>query len=290
MPPPSQLPSLAVGLVALALALAGCGGDTDREETAAQTAPAAPQRWSGEEARAADLRSRALEPEAGVPASAAEPDSPPPAASPARRAARRSAARGQLTIHLRRATALRSRPGGPVVARLGARTEFDSPTVLPVVRRSGGWLAVISSALPNGRVGWISATATMRAHRSRYRVEASLGRREVLVRRDGRVVSRFPVAIGAPGTPTPTGRFAVTDKLLTGSASSPYGCCILALSGHQTRTPQGWGGGDRLAIHATNLPETIGTAASLGCLRAPAGAARRLVQTVPLGTIVTIRA
>jgi len=102
-------------------------------------------------------------------------------------------------------------------------------------------------------------------------------------------VRRFPVAVGSPSTPTPTGRFAVTDKLLTGDASSPYGCCILALSGRQPRTPQGWGGGDRLAIHATPLEETIGTAASLGCLRAAGRVMRRLVATVPLGTVVTIR-
>ena len=104
------------------------------------------------------------------------------------------------------------------------------------------------------------------------------------------MVLRFPVAVGGPGTPTPTGRFAVTDKLLTEDPSSPYGCCILALSAHQPHTVQGWGGGDRIAIHATDLPETIGSAASLGCLRAPAADVRRLVRSVPLGTVVTIRA
>jgi L,D-transpeptidase-like protein len=196
---------------------------------------------------------------------------------------------GQLTVHVRRPTELRTRPGGPVVARLAARTEFDSPVVLPVLRQEGDRLEVLSSTLPNGRSGWIRVTPGLAAHTSDYTVTASLGRREVVVRRAGRVVSRFPVAIGAPGTPTPTGRFAVTDKLLTGDPGSPYGCCILALSGHQTRLAQGWGGGDRLAIHATNHPETIGSAASLGCLRAPTEAIRRLVQTVPLGTVVTIR-
>jgi lipoprotein-anchoring transpeptidase ErfK/SrfK len=110
------------------------------------------------------------------------------------------------------------------------------------------------------------------------------------VRRSGRVMQRFRVAVGGPSTPTPVGRFAVTDKLLTENPASVYGCCILALSAHQPHTPQGWGGGNRVAIHATNLPETIGTAASLGCMRAPAEEARRLVRTVPLGTIVTIRA
>ncbi|MDO8209239.1 L,D-transpeptidase family protein [Conexibacter sp. CPCC 206217] len=194
------------------------------------------------------------------------------------------------TIHLLQTALLRDAPGGRVIGQLTPRTEFNSPTVLAVVRQRGSWLGVLSSALPNDRVGWISARVRFEAFRNNYRVDASLGRREVVVRRAGRIVQRFPVAIGGVGTPTPRGRFAVTDKLLTQSAASPYGCCILALSGHQLATPQGWGGGDRIAIHATNLPETIGTRASLGCLRAPTEAIRRVVSTVPLGTIVTITA
>jgi lipoprotein-anchoring transpeptidase ErfK/SrfK len=104
------------------------------------------------------------------------------------------------------------------------------------------------------------------------------------------VVARFPTAIGQPTSPTPTGRFAVTDKLLTQGGASPYGCCILATSAHQRSTPQGWGGGDRIAMHATDQPDSIGSAVSLGCMRAPENVMRRLVRVVPLGTLVTIRA
>jgi hypothetical protein len=197
---------------------------------------------------------------------------------------------GQLTVQITRPVYVRARPGGPVVGGLRVRTEFRSPTVVPVVRQRPGWLGVVTTALPNGRIGWIAANAGLVAHRTRWSAVVSLGRREVVVRRAGRVVLRFPVAIGSPSTPTPIGRFAVTDKLLTEDPGSPYGCCILALSARQPRTPQGWGGGDRVAIHATNLPETIGTAASLGCLRGPAERVRRAVMTVPLGTLVTIRA
>jgi len=197
---------------------------------------------------------------------------------------------GRLTVQVTRPTALLARPGGPVVARISPRTEFRSATVLPVVARRGDWLSVISKELPNNRVGWISASARLVAYRTRWSIAVSLGRREVVVRRSGRVTQRFRVAVGGPSTPTPTGRFAVTDKLFTQDPASVYGCCILALSAQQPNTPQGWGGGDRIAIHATNLPETIGTAASLGCLRAPAEEARRLVRSVPLGTVVTIRA
>jgi lipoprotein-anchoring transpeptidase ErfK/SrfK len=193
-------------------------------------------------------------------------------------------------VQVTRATALRSAPDGQIVGRVRPKTEFRSDTILPVVAQRPGWVGVISKELPNGRVGWISTSASLVAWRTRWSIAVSLERREVTVRRSGRVMQRFRVAIGGPSTPTPTGRFAVTDKLLTHDPASVYGCCILALSAHQPNTPQGWGGGDRIAIHATNLPETIGSAASLGCLRAPAEEARRLVHAVPLGTVVTIRA
>jgi L,D-transpeptidase catalytic domain len=209
---------------------------------------------------------------------------------PPDRRARSLPSPGRLTVQVTRPTRLRAAPGGAVVGGVLPKTEFRSDTILPVVAQRDGWLGVISKELPNGRIGWIAANARLIAHRTRWSVRASLGRREVVVRRSGRVVQRFRVAIGGPSTPTPTGRFAVTDKLLTNDPASVYGCCILALSANQPHTPQGWGGGDRVAIHATNLPETIGTAASLGCMRAPAEEARRLVRTVPLGTVVTIRA
>jgi lipoprotein-anchoring transpeptidase ErfK/SrfK len=201
-----------------------------------------------------------------------------------------TAPRGRLTVQVTRPVGVRAQPGGAVVARLGPKTEFGSPTVLPVVRRRGSWIGVLTTALPNGQIGWISASAALVPFRTYYRIDASLRRREIVVRRAGQVVQRFPIAIGSPTTPTPTGRFAVTDKLLTTNAASPYGCCILALSATQAHTPQGWGGGDRVAIHATNLPETIGTAASLGCMRAPADEVRRAVDRVPLGTLVRVRA
>jgi lipoprotein-anchoring transpeptidase ErfK/SrfK len=215
---------------------------------------------------------------------------PAPQGTPAQAPAPRPPAYERQLVGIEHPTALRARPGGRVVARIGARTLFGSQTVLPVVARRGGWLGVISAALPNGRIGWLAASAPLRPYATDYRVEASLRRRQVVVRRGPRIVLRFPVAVGGSGTPTPTGRFAVTDTLLTEDPSGPYGCCILALSGHQSHTPQGWGGGDRIAIHATDKPGTIGSAASLGCLRAPAGEMRRLIRLVPRGTVVTIRA
>jgi len=224
-----------------------------------------------------------------APATAAPPV-PSASGATASPAAAARAPQGRLTVQVTRPVRLHASPGGPVVGGVAPRTQFGSATVLPVVRRRGSWLGVISSALPNGRIGWVAVSAALVPYRSDYGIVASLRRRQVVVRRAGRVVMRFPVAIGGPSTPTPTGSFAVTDKLLTEDPASPYGCCILALSAHQPNTPQGWGGGDRIAIHATDLPGTIGSAASLGCLRAPAADVRRLVHAIPLGTVVTISA
>lgn len=205
-------------------------------------------------------------------------------------AAAASAPNGRyLTARLLSATALRARPGGRVLHRLGVRTEFGSRRVLSVTARRPGWLAVIASERPNGRVGWIPERRA-RLGGTDWSIHVDRSARRLTLRRDGRAVRSFPVAVGRPGTETPTGRFAVTDKLHPSDPGSPYGCCALALSGHQTKLIDGWPGGDRLAIHATPNAETVGKAASLGCLRAHTRDIRRLMRTVPVGTPVFVRA
>ncbi len=178
---------------------------------------------------------------------------------------------------------LRERPsGGRILARLRMRTEFRSPRILGVVARRGAWLRVLAPELPNGRAGWIR-TGRVLEFAVDWRIDASLGARRAVVRHAGRVVRRVPVAVGTPATPTPLGRFAVTDKLRFAD-SSPYGYGALALSGHQPLIAQGWGGGDRIAIHGTSAPGSIGSAASHGCLRARRADVAWLVRHVPLGT------
>jgi hypothetical protein len=196
---------------------------------------------------------------------------------------------GHLTAWVRRPVLLRARPAGRPIARLTPRTEFTTPRVMPVIARRGRWLGVISSKAPDDRLAWVAASRVS-LYRVAFSIEVSLARRTVVVRRDGKVVQRFTVAVGSAATPTPTGRFAVTDKLLTREPGGPYGCCILALSGHQPHLREGWQGGDRIAIHGTDAPASIGKAASNGCLRAPEAAIARAVRLVPIGTIVRIRA
>jgi lipoprotein-anchoring transpeptidase ErfK/SrfK len=156
------------------------------------------------------------------------------------------------------------------------------------VRERGAWLGVLASELPNGKVGWVPARR-VRLTRVTYSLHTDLSRRRLTVRRDGRTVQRVRIAVGRPGAATPTGRFAVTDTLGVRDPGSPYGCCVLALSGHQPDIPQGWTGGDRLAIHATRDLQSIGQAVSLGCMRATSAEVRRLMRTIPLGAPVFVR-
>jgi lipoprotein-anchoring transpeptidase ErfK/SrfK len=129
----------------------------------------------------------------------------------------------------------------------------------------------------------------LRLVRRAVRLEVDLSKRELVVR-DGSMARRtISIAIGAPHTPTPTGRFYVTDKLRGSDFGPYYGCCILALSGRQPNLPRGWSGGDRLAIHGSPTP-TWGEAVSNGCLHAPEADLRYLMKTVPLGTTVRVHA
>jgi len=193
----------------------------------------------------------------------------------------------QYGARLLRRTALRKTPAGKVIVRMRARSRFDNPHVLAVVARRGDWLAVLHQWLPNSRAGWIRASDAEVVDIP-WAIEIDRSARRGLVRHEGRVVQRFPVTVGRPGHETPVGRFAITDRLTT-KPGSVYGCCILALSGRQTKLPPGWPGGDRLALHGSP-GDGVGAATSTGCVRLRRADIRKLMRRVPVGTRVTIRA
>jgi lipoprotein-anchoring transpeptidase ErfK/SrfK len=145
----------------------------------------------------------------------------------------------------------------------------------------------VSELAGNGRLGWIPLSAVTLG-RVPYQLRASLSGKNLVVVASGRVLARYPIGIGASWAPTPIGKFAVTDRILTGDAGGPYGCCIVALTATAPHAIPGWTGGNRIAIHATADTESIGQPDSHGCLRVTATEAMWLVQHVPAGTPVTI--
>jgi hypothetical protein len=177
---------------------------------------------------------------------------------------------------------LHARPGGRAIARLGDSTEFGSRRALAVVSRRGGWIEVLSEEIAHDRTGWVRIDPErLRFRTTPWSIHASLAEREVELRQNGEVMHRFEVTVGAEGTETPSGRFAVTD-VIVGGLNPVYGCCAIALTARQENLPEGWIGGDRVALHGTS--GSVGQAASSGCLRASDADARSLAELVPPGT------
>jgi hypothetical protein len=254
---------IALGLFALiGLGMASTGGSMEAPVDGAQGSPA-----PAEGTRLAALKTRGLKPHPKL-----------------------ESAPGFLIARPRGGSlVLRSRPGGTVVARLGSSTEFGSPLRLGVVKQRGNWLGVVSTRLPNGRLGWVR-TKEVRLSTTDISLTLDLSKRRLVLKRGDRVVRNMVVGIGRPSSPTPRGRFAVTDKLSGYRYSPVYGCCIVALSAHQPNLPAGWPGGDRIAVHGTNNPASIGVPSSAGCPHAGYADMQALMRRVPLGAPVFVRA
>lgn len=181
---------------------------------------------------------------------------------------------------------LRASPGGRAIVRVGPRGPLGGPLVFGVVAVRGRWIQVTAEALPNGHHGWVEFGRDVSVQPVGWTLRASLSRRALDVLQEGRLVRTIPVGIGASGSPTPTGRFAVAEKV-TGPFGPAYGCCILALTARQPNLPAGWNTHITyyIAIHAGSGQ---GSAVSAGCLHATEADVRYLMRTVPLGTPVQI--
>jgi lipoprotein-anchoring transpeptidase ErfK/SrfK len=159
--------------------------------------------------------------------------------------------------------------------------------VLTVAERRGNWAGVPTHLLDNGELGWVRIDSPGLATDSvgvEIVVDLSEMRGQLL--RDGEVEHSWQVSIGAPESPTPTGRFSITD-VIVGDLNPVYGCCAMALSATQPNLPPGWTGGNRMAIHGTT--DVLGAANSSGCVRSGEEDLQLLVDRVPVGTPVLIK-
>lgn len=225
----------------------------------------------------------------GTPSAASRFTPVPQQASVTKPGTRSAPPHGALVALVIHATTMRSAPAGARLTQVPTRTSFGSPETVWVVARAPGWLGVISTLAGNNRLGWIPASSSSVGVIG-WELRVSLSKRELTVIDAGRTVRRFTVAVGRPSAPTPTGRFAVTDRLRTGDPAGPYGCCILALSARSPHAIQGWTGGDRIAIHSTPDEASIGQPVSHGCVRVTLAEGRWLMNNIPLGTPTLISA
>ena len=117
----------------------------------------------------------------------------------------------------------------------------------------------------------------------------SIPHRKLALIEEGQVKKVYAVAVGAQQSPTPVGKFEVKTRLvkptyyhpgkvIPAGANNPLGTRWIGLS------TRGYG------IHGTNVEESIGKAASHGCIRMHRADLEELFAAVEVGDQVEIRA
>jgi lipoprotein-anchoring transpeptidase ErfK/SrfK len=150
-----------------------------------------------------------------------------------------------------------------------------------------GWVRVQVPVRPNGSEGWVRAEDVTLSEIDTL-VEVSVSGRTLRAHRDGQVVIESPVVVGEADTPTPTGRFFLTDEVAK-PPTGAYGPWILAVSAFSQTMDTFADGAPLIAIHGTKYPALMGSAASNGCVRVPNDVIVALRDLLPLGTPVDIR-
>ncbi len=193
-----------------------------------------------------------------------------------------SATTDGTVVHPRRTLPVYAAPGRRAFAKIAPQQMND--TWLPVVARREGWTQVLLPSRPNSSTGWLR-TAQLEERRTPYVVRVHVGARRLELLRGGEQVGSWSVAVGAPETPTPTGRTFLLGSIVDEGQS--YSPLILPLGSHSDTLDTYGGGPGTVALHGWPDTSVFGQAVSHGCVRVPADALEQLRQ-VPLGTLVII--
>jgi lipoprotein-anchoring transpeptidase ErfK/SrfK len=170
------------------------------------------------------------------------------------------------------------------------RRDYRPTVVLAIARRTRAgqqWYRIRLTGRPNGRTGWVAGERLQWIRDAdRVTLDLDLSQRRIRVRRDGRTVRSFPVAVGKSGAPTPRGRFYLTAAWHP--AEPLYGRWAIETSAGASITD--WPGGGVIGIHGTNQPWLIGRAVSHGCIRMRNADILRLRRWAKPGTRLRIHA
>jgi lipoprotein-anchoring transpeptidase ErfK/SrfK len=184
--------------------------------------------------------------------------------------------------------------GSEVQTTLTPITEYAVPRTLLVVGEAPAgaaepeWLQVLVPMRPNGSTGWIEAAAVTLSTTT-YEIRVELGAHKLTLLDNGRVVLEAPTVNGKEATPTPLGRFYITDPVdLQDRPTGAYGAYALGLSGYSEVLLEFNGGPGQLAVHGTNNTALLGQDASNGCIRVDNDTIVRIASMVPVGTPVEI--
>ncbi len=122
----------------------------------------------------------------------------------------------------------------------------------------------------------------------RRRIVVSIPDRRLALMEDGRVLRVYPVAVGAPATPSPTGSYQVVERIPNPTWYQPG---KIVPPGKSNPLGTRWLGLDRkgYGIHGTNNPRSIGRPVSHGCIRMRNSDVEQLFNQVRVGDLVEFR-
>ena len=169
-----------------------------------------------------------------------------------------------------------------------AKTQFGSTTTFLITDKFGDFYQVILPIRENNVRGWVHKSGIALAS-SNVKIVVDVSERRVTAWEGQNVLADINVVVGKDSTPTPRGLFFVTDIIDTETPGGVYGPFVLALSARSEVFDFFNGGEPITALHGTNSPGLLGTAASNGCVRMPNSISNLFAQHVPLGTPVLIR-
>ncbi len=178
------------------------------------------------------------------------------------------------------------------IGQFDRTTEAGGPQVFQLVdpnpQLDAEWFEVLLPVRPNGTTGWISAD-DVTLFRNPFRVEIDTAGHSLIVFNENQEWLQTAVAIGTGDTPTPIGRFYITELLKPPTPGGPYGSFAFGLSGFSETLLDYAGGDGVIGLHGTNDPGSLGTNVSHGCVRMANDVIEELAGVLPLGTPVIIR-
>ena len=179
------------------------------------------------------------------------------------------------------------------MGRLRFLTEDDQAEVYMALRETTiaqtgvRWIEVSLPERPNGRTGWVQASALGPLHVVGGHLLVSRAQlRATLYDQAGHVIWSAAVGIGRPSLPTPAGHFYVREKLR--AIGSPiYGPYAIGTSAYAPTLSE-WPGGGIIGIHGTDEPQLIPGDPSHGCVRMRNSDITRLWHLIAIGTPIEI--
>ena len=155
------------------------------------------------------------------------------------------------------------------------------------MKRASGWfLAAIILVLVNPLVAQTAKSND--GARAPWTVLVSIPDRELVVLVNGIAVAGFPIAVGADDSPSPTGEFTIVSRV---SNPTYYHEGVVIPAGKGNPVGTRWVGLSQkgYGIHGTNAPNSIGRAASHGCIRLRNRDMEKLFGMLRVGDVVQIR-